>query len=103
MDLKKLKTIEEKVEYLLEKYPQTRSSDKILLLNMYAIFYRVDIRSSCANICLDDRLPDYGSVSRIRRKVQERREDLRAEDKIEEFRIASQEAYIEYAVGDTEV
>lgn len=94
----KLKTLEAKVEYLLEKYPQTRESDKILLLNLYVLFYGTDILKPFADILLDKELPNYDTVSRARRKVQERREDLRAKEKVEAQRIADQEVYMEYAL-----
>lgn len=93
-----LKTIEAKVEYLLEKYPHTRDSDKALLTNLYVMFYKVNIFDSFTDILFNDELPTYDTVSRARRKVQERREDLRAKDKVEAQRIADQEAYIEYAL-----
>ena len=93
-----LKTIEAKVEYLLEKYPHTRDSDKALLTNLYVMFYKVNIFDPSTDILFNDELPTYDTVSRARRKVQERREDLRAKDKVEAQRIADQEAYIEYAL-----
>ena len=93
-----LKTIEAKVEYLLEKYPHTRDSDKSLLTNLYVMFYKVNIFDPFTDILFNDELPTYDTVSRARRKVQERREDLRAKDKVEAQRIADQEAYIEYAL-----
>lgn len=100
MNLDELKTIESKVEYLLERYPQTRNSDKVLLMNLYSMFYNVNILDTFASVLLDPLLPDYGSVSRARRKIQARREELRAEDKVEECRINIQAEYIEYAMGD---
>lgn len=94
-----LTTLTRKVWYCLEKYPETRSSDRKLILYIYSEFYGV-YNQAFNRVIENTDLPSFESIRRCRQKVQEENEDLRAEKPVEDVRIAKQEEYIEYAKGD---
>lgn len=97
MTKEELKTIEQKVLYELEKFPITRNSDKMLVTMVYMDFYNMTSETPFVDV-MSSKLPNYESISRARRKIQETREDLRGDNEVEVERINNQEAYIEYAL-----
>lgn len=99
MTKEELKTIEEKVLWELENNPSTRNSDKYLTTAFYMDFYNMSPNTPYVDVMFS-KLPNYESIGRARRKIQECREDLRATDKVERERIANQEVYMEYALGE---
>lgn len=99
MTKEELKTIEQKVLWELEHNPTTRDSDKILAVSFYSDFYGLTDTTPFVDVMLA-KIPNYETIGRCRRKIQETREDLRGRDKIERQRIANQEAFIDYAVGE---
>lgn len=72
-----LKTCRDKVKVLMEKYPMTRDSDKLLWL-AYMVQYH-DLREKIGNeaylalkeIVMSDDTPPMESIRRIRQKIQE--------------------------------
>jgi hypothetical protein len=84
------------VWYCLEKYPETRSSDRTLILYVYAEFFDIYSQPFYAVIARDD-LPSFESIRRTRQKIQQEHEELRAVKPVEETRIAKQEEYIAYS------
>ena len=99
MTKEELKTIEQKVLYELENCPMTRNSDKILVSMVYMDFYNMTNETPFVDVMLS-KLPNYESIGRARRKIQETREDLRGDYNIEAERLSNQEAYIEYAMEE---
>ena len=93
---KSLRTLTQKVWWCLENYPETRSSDRSLILHVYQVFYGV-FTTPFYKVMDDGDLPSFESIRRCRQKIQEEREDLRAVKPVEDVRIAKQEDYIEYA------
>lgn len=96
MTKEELKTIEAKVLYELENHPMTRNSDKHLVTMVYMDFYNMTNDTPFVDVMLS-KLPNYESIGRARRKIQETREDLRGDHNVEAERLSNQEAYIEYA------
>lgn len=96
MTKEELKTIEAKVLYELENNPSTRDSDRNLVTAVYMDFYRMTGTTPFVDVMFS-KLPNYESIGRARRKIQETREDLRGSKEVEAIRMESQEAYIEYA------
>lgn len=92
-----LKTIEQKVLWELEHNPATRESDKILAVSFYSDFYGLTDTTPFVDVMIA-KVPNYETIGRCRRKIQETREDLRAKAEVEKTRIANQEAYIDYAM-----
>ena len=73
--------VEDRVLFLLEKYPQTRESDKYLWL-AYCVNYCnlklcVTDYSRFKNWLLSDDIPVFESLSRARRKIMEKNEAVR--------------------------
>jgi len=77
--LNDIKNVSNKVEYLLEKYPETRSCDKLLWLGFMTIFNNLKNEINSNNnsysilrkIILNKNTPSFESLSRARRKIQE--------------------------------
>jgi hypothetical protein len=99
MTKEELKTIEDKVLYELENNPSTRDSDRNLVTAVYMDFYRMTETTPFVDVMFS-RLPNYESIGRARRKIQETREDLRGSRKAETARMNSQQEYIEYAMEE---
>ena len=77
--MSRLKTLQDKVEYCLEKYPICRNDDKILIPTVYKLFYDFDVTVHTAkDLLLDKNLPSFETITRCRRKIQEDRLDLQA-------------------------
>ena len=96
----RLNKMQTKVEHILEEYPATRDSDRMLIGAVYAIYYGVDVRNEpFGKVLANDNLPSFETIGRCRRKAQEENEALRG--KRDKDRIAMQEEYIEYAIQDT--
>lgn len=77
--MQKLENMESLVEAVLEEYPVTRNDDCLLMLgvckksgiDIYNMSYR-DVMANHHKL----RLPNWETVTRCRRKIQERRPDL---------------------------
>ena len=93
---KSLRTLTQKVWWCLENYPETRSSDRSLILHVYQVFYGV-FTTPFYKVMDDGDLPSFESIRRCRQKIQEECEDLRAVKPVEDIRIAKQEEYITYS------
>jgi len=75
-----------KVGNLLERYPETRDSDKILCQMYYKLYEGVDTQLSLVETPLE-------SITRCRRKLQQRRPDLEAQQMIKQMRSYEAEEY----------
>lgn len=97
--MERLKKMEDKVEYLLRKYPKTRDNDRLLIGAVYAHFYGVPVGStSFKAVLLNDKLPSFETIGRCRRKLQAENEDLRGEKAKEKERLEAQKDFIAYAL-----
>jgi hypothetical protein len=82
--IKKIKKLEVIVEKLLLNYPDTRDNDKLLILKVWA-YQNPNLRSNdftflnFATSYLDGRYADTESITRARRKLQEKNPNLRGE------------------------
>ena len=91
----RLNTLAKQVEQILEEYPVARSDDRFLITAIYSKYTCVDAPFS--QVMGDYTLPPFESIRRARQKIQEKREDLRANADIEDVRMKLQEEYIEFA------
>lgn len=95
----RLKKMQDKVEHILETYPNTRDNDRMLIGAIYAIYYDVDINNETfASVLANEMLPNFETIRRCRQKAQEENITLRGHRDKE--RIARQEEFIEYALSD---
>ena len=75
--LRTLKLTKDKVEYLLEKFPQTRDSDTVLFLGYLKQFHGADKIvngdgwEGFCRLMLSKRMPTPATLKRVRAKIQE--------------------------------
>lgn len=96
-----LKNIESVVEKILERREDARENDDILYIYVCEYFYRGVSSMSCKEFFFSRKsmhCPTFASVTRTRRKVFERRPELKPK-KVTEARNAMEEVYREYALG----
>jgi hypothetical protein len=100
--LSQVKSNRDKVKTILEKYPETRNSDKLLWL-AYMCFYKelkfiigeenyVKFRA----LLLQESTPTFESLTRARRKIQEEHELLQASQGTRSKRCVSERQMREY-------
>ena len=102
-ELKKLKSLTNKVLWELEHNESTRNSDRMLIASIYADFYGVGIYEPWIRVVGNTSLPSFESIRRTRQRIQEDRVDLRAVSEVEEQRISKQVDYIEFANNELEI
>ena len=74
-----METIKQKVTHLLEKFPETRNSDKLLQHWFWTTYDNVTDLNNWLS-----RATDPESIRRCRQKIQEEREDLRSVPEVQE-------------------
>lgn len=104
--MKKLLNVQEKVKGLLTRYPETRNNDMLLYVKFAKLideeYQQNALKRPFEDVVLkleEYHLPTFGSVGRARRKLQEKYPELRADDKVEYFRVEEEQKYREYARG----
>lgn len=95
--MSRLKNLSRQVEEVLVAYPMTRCDDRLLITTVYIRYYGVRPTDGFKEVMKDHTLPPFESIRRTRQKIQETREDLRADAEIEKIRMKLQEEYIEFA------
>ena len=99
----RIKEVEQNVQYVLEKHPQTRGDDFQLVGFVWIIGYGLDPLLSWSSVFGDHKelgLPSWGSITRARRKLQAEFPELRADDDTEDIRMKEQEKFIAYALDE---
>jgi hypothetical protein len=93
MDLQKLKTVQQQVEYILEQYTRARDDDKLLQVLVLKKFYKV--------VYIDDilrnKVPSLETIRRIRQKLQHEGKYLSSKQ-IRKLRQEQEEVYRQFAV-----
>lgn len=86
---------EDKVKRILEEHPAAREDDR-------ALYYWIlkdegfDVTVSIARFLMGTGYPNYETISRVRRKLQEKYPEL-AENNIKTMRAKAEEEFISYA------
>lgn len=96
---KRMHKVQDMVLFELEARPETRSSDRELIMAVYRDFYGVTTDSFMKVMHRTD-LPKFESIRRARQKLQETEEDLRAAAPVEQARMDLQAEYLEYVRGE---
>ncbi|MBR2681628.1 MAG: hypothetical protein IKE23_12955 [Exiguobacterium sp.] len=91
----KQKKIETRVRVILENDPKTRDDDNLLFLE-YCAMVGVDVHRPFRELMLD-KIPSRETVTRCRRKIQEKDESLRGTKKIQRVRRNLETEFREYA------
>ena len=95
-----IKTLEGKVREILEYNPKARDDDRLLTLEVWTTFYRVNPYAPVSEIMKNKHLPSQESVGRARRKLQELDESLRGSKQKEKIRMERQVEFLQYARGE---
>lgn len=69
-------TLYQEVIAVLEEHPAARDRDEVLMLEVYRA-RGIDVDAPFCNIILTQKIPSFESITRMRRKAQEERVDLR--------------------------
>ena len=97
--MKRIKKVQETVQFILETQPETRNSDDVLLAKVFGIINK-DCLMLPFSVVLTNRktlgLPSIKSVDRCRRKLQRAYPELRASKEVEAFREEEQLKYENY-------
>lgn len=83
---------------ILERKPETRSSDRLLIEAVYDEKYGV-VNLPFWQVMERGDLPSFETITRCRRKVQQDNEALRGTKEVEEHRLYKQVEFIDYAGG----
>lgn len=101
-----LKTTTALVEAILENDEMSRNSDSFLYLNVLSVVSKregIDLNAISVPYFLTDLqgdvFPPFESVRRTRQKIQARRPELSACEKVEKYRAENERVYLEYARG----
>lgn len=96
----KLEKIEDLVKKILEEYPDSRTSDDVLVFRVYKeINEDAMVRELFCEVLLNRKqynLPSYKSIERCRRKIFAKYPELKPK-KVTEFREQKEEEYREYS------
>lgn len=99
-----LKAVSKIVKTILEKDKAARNSDSLLYLRVLAIFAaKLGINLSCISVPVfllnskELQFPSYETVSRTRRKVQEKNPELRGTKEVQSKRKENEEIFKAYA------
>ena len=99
----RIKRVETLVKTILEENKETRNDDFILIAEVYYRLIPDVVHLPFTLVMLshsDLKLPSLESITRARRKIQEKHEYLRASKKIQEIKKRQEQQYKEYARGN---
>ena len=99
MGRKNLYKVSDMVWQTLMVHPETRSSDRELIMNIYSDFYGIFSEPFYKVMDRTD-LPSFESIRRARQKLQAEDEELRAVPEVEEERINLQEDWLKFVRGE---
>lgn len=91
----KLKKVKDMVIFELENRPATRDSDRLLIVKIYEDFFGIK-NEPFFDVLMRDDLPNLESIRRCRAKVQEVRPDLKASEKVQDFRFDKEQVYFSF-------
>lgn len=90
-------TIHNQVKAILNDFPETRNSDRLLYIYWLQLHRPGYANVSFQTVMSDITLPSFESLGRARRKVQQNNPELRARANVEAARELEEQEYREYA------
>lgn len=87
------KALKANIRHCLETYPATRDSDRILYYELLKYMGNGDI--TVYDMLFDRKIPNYDSVSRIRRMIQKESPELRGSAEASEGRMENEMKWYE--------
>lgn len=97
--LNKFTKTAEMVLFELENRPETRSSDKLLMVKIYEDYFGITDKDLFIDVLFRDELPNYKTICRCRARIQAEMPSLRADDEIIQFREENQQAFFNFFGG----
>lgn len=94
-----LYVLSEVVKEVLEEDKHARESDNYLFLQVLGKILKDSQKKTIEQVLLDPELPKYESVSRARRKVQQKCPNLRSSMDVENYRKVKESVFREFAKG----
>lgn len=93
-----LKTTHDIVKNILKREEDARNSDKKLYVLVVKHLHPELINRPFAEVIMSDDIPSFETVRRTRQKLQERHEELRATDRVQDYRTCNEEKFRNYAI-----
>ena len=93
-----MKELTQEVYELLQKYPYTRNSDRMLYREM--LTKRGKVHMSAFDVLTSKDVPNYESVGRCRRKLQATFPELKPVKEVAEKRKEKEEEFIQYSIEE---
>ena len=93
-----LKTTHDIVKSILKNSEDARNSDKKIYVLVVKHLHPEMVNRPFAEVIMSDDIPSFETVRRTRQKLQERYEELRAADKVQDYRSCREEKFRDYAI-----
>lgn len=97
--MNKFTKVKQMVLFELENRPETRNSDKLLMVKIYEDYFGITKDDLFVDILFRDDLPNFKTICRCRARIQAERPDLRAEDEVIQFREGNEQAFFSFFGG----
>lgn len=92
-------SLEDKITGLLMEHPEARNSDRALYKLFIRRYYPALINVPFSVFMDHADVPSFESISRSRRKAQERNDELKAVAEVQKHRYNKETEYIDYAIN----
>lgn len=99
--MERLEKVKDMVLFELENRPETRDSDRVLILKVYEDFFSIKTESFFDVLMRDD-VPNFESIRRNRAAIQRENPELRASAEVEDFRMDKQQIYFSFFGEDVQ-
>lgn len=98
MTTQKLNNIKSMVRFELENRPETRNSDRLLIVKVYEDYFGIK-NDSFFDVLMRDDLPNFESIRRNRAAIQREEPSLRANEEVQELRFDREQVYFDFFGG----
>ena len=93
--MEKLQKVKDMVRFELENRPETRNSDRLLIVKVYEDYFGVK-NDPFVDVLMRDDLPNFESIRRNRAAIQRAEPSLRASDTIADYRMDKEQIYFSF-------
>lgn len=90
-----LTKVKEMVRFELENRPETRDSDRKLIVSIYEDYFGIK-DDSFREVLMRDDLPNFESIRRNRAAIQRAEPGLRASDEVQIYRFDKEQVYFDF-------
>lgn len=93
--MRELTKVKEMVRFELENRPETRDSDRTLIVSIYEDYFGIK-DDSFREVLMRDDLPNFESIRRNRAAIQRAEPGLRASDEVKFYRFDREQVYFNF-------